>query len=76
MSDNKIIIPVINKRSQEKSDNNSACTSCATGGCSGGFGIKAGSEKEVVYRNIFLYLSMGIIIFVVAYLMTRLLSII
>ncbi|QLC51126.1 hypothetical protein HWN40_13315 [Methanolobus zinderi] len=76
MSDNKIIIPVINKKSQEQNDKNTACNSCSTGGCSGGFGIKAGSEKEVVYRNIFLYLGMGIIIFVVAYLMTRLLSII
>lgn len=70
----KVIIPVINKTSQKPKNQNIACTSCGSGGCHGGFGIKAGSEKEVVYRNIFLYLTMGIVMFVVAYVITRLLA--
>ncbi|TGC06753.1 hypothetical protein [Methanolobus halotolerans] len=75
MSD-RIIIPVLNKRSEDPNNKNLACNSCGSGGCHGGFGIKPGSEKEEVFRNIFLYLSMGIVIFVVAYLITRILSLI
>jgi len=72
----KIVIPVLNKTSQKPGNQNVACRSCGSGGCSGGFGIKAGSEKEVVYRNIFLYVAMGIVMFVTAYLITRLLALI
>ncbi|WP_407355366.1 hypothetical protein [Methanolobus sp. WCC5] len=50
------------------------CSSCSTGGCCGGFGIVAGSKKEVVMRNIFLYVGSGIIMFTVAYLIMRLIS--
>ena len=72
----KTVIPVLNKTSRKPDNQNMACSSCGSGGCSGGFGIKAGSEKEVVYRNIFLYLTMGVVMFVVAYLITRLLTLI
>ena len=70
----KIIVPVLNKTSQDRSDRKIACNSCSSGGCHGGFGIKPGSEKDVVFRNIFLYLTMGIVMFVVAYVITRLLT--
>ncbi|WP_406655693.1 hypothetical protein V7O62_07870 [Methanolobus sp. ZRKC2] len=70
----KIILPVLNKNPQKPSNKNIACNSCGSGGCSGGFGIKPGSEKEEVYRNIFLYVAMGAIMFIVAYLITKLLS--
>lgn len=73
----KTIIPVLNREEIEKTGNTAsgACSSCS-GGCCGGFGIKAGSEKNIVYRNIFLYMTMGIVMFVVAYLLTRVLSLI
>jgi hypothetical protein len=70
----KTIIPLLNKKETEPQNNDNACTSCGAGGCCGGFGIKAGSEKEVVFRNIFLYIAMGIIMFTVAYLITRIMT--
>ncbi|MBP1910057.1 hypothetical protein [Methanolobus bombayensis] len=70
----KTIIPLLNKSEVEtETDSNVACNSCG-GGCCGGMGIKAGSDKEVVFRNIFLYVGMGAIIFIVAYLATKLIS--
>ncbi|WP_340820234.1 hypothetical protein [Methanolobus sp. WCC4] len=71
MMSEKITIPLLNKETQK---NESACTSCGSGGCCGGFGIKAGSEKDVVFRNIFLYVAMGLIIFTVAYIITRIMA--
>lgn len=71
----KTIIPVLNNQESDK-QSKSACTSCGTGGCSGGFGIKAGSEKDVVFRNIFMYVTMGIIIFTVAYLAMKIMTLI
>ncbi|MDY0386016.1 MAG: hypothetical protein RBT65_02585 [Methanolobus sp.] len=71
----KTIIPVLNIQKTDK-ENKSACTSCGAGGCSGGFGIKAGSEKDVVFRNIFMYVTMGIIIFTVAYLAMKVMTLI
>lgn len=41
---------------------------CGTGACAGGFGIKVGSEKNVVYRNILTYILIGIVMLVTAYL--------
>ncbi|WP_094227869.1 hypothetical protein [Methanolobus psychrotolerans] len=69
----KTIIPLLNTQEPE-TQNNSACSSCGAGGCCGGFGIKAGSEKEVVFRNIFIYMTMGIIMFTVAYLIMKLMT--
>ncbi len=74
MSDNKII-PLLKEMPPEegKSCSIGKCGSC--GSCSGGgFGIKAGSEKEVVYRNVAIYLIMGLIILVFAYLVTHLME--
>jgi len=68
----KNIIPVLNNKPENNEKENVECNTCGKGGCCGGFGIKAGSEKEVVYRNIFLYLAMGIIIFATAYLIMKL----
>ncbi|MEZ5335539.1 MAG: hypothetical protein R2741_10045 [Methanolobus sp.] len=70
----KTVIPLINKEELETQSSETACTTCGGGGCCGGFGIKAGSEKDVVLRNIFLYVAMGLIIFTVAYLMTRVMA--
>ncbi len=70
----KTIIPLLNKDEAENQENNSTCSGCNSSGCCGGFGIKAGSEKEVVFRNIFLYLAMGIIMFTVAYIVMRIVT--
>jgi hypothetical protein len=70
----KTVIPLLNKTDEKsESNSNASCSSCG-GGCCGGLGIKAGSEKDVVFRNVFLYLAMGAIIFAVAYLAMKLLS--
>ncbi|KXS41366.1 MAG: hypothetical protein AWU59_2137 [Methanolobus sp. T82-4] len=69
-----ITIPVLNNRSDSSNNNDSDCGQCGKGGCCGGFGIKAGSEKDVVYRNIMLYAAMGLIIFTVTYLIKELLT--
>ncbi|TQD28206.1 hypothetical protein [Methanolobus vulcani] len=70
----KTTIPLFDKTETE--NQNTSCTSCTScgGGCACGLGIKAGSEKEVVFRNIFLYITMGVIIFTVTYLATKLLA--
>jgi hypothetical protein len=71
----KTTIPLVDKTKTETQNTScTSCTSCDGGGCCGGFGIKAGSEKDVVFRNIFLYLTMGLIIFTVTYLATKLLA--
>ncbi|MDW7731851.1 MAG: hypothetical protein SCH66_05420 [Methanolobus sp.] len=70
----KILLPVLDKTPRNPTNKNIACNSCGSGGCRGGFGIKPGSEKDVVFKNIFLYLTMGIVMFVVAYVITRLLA--
>jgi hypothetical protein len=75
MSD-KILLPVLNSRPGIEKKKSPSCNACGTCGCKGGLGIKQGSEKEEVFRLIFLYLTMGIIIFVVSYVIMRLLSVI
>ncbi len=68
-------IPLLNKQEIEAESNENTCSSCSSGsGCCGGFGIKAGSEKDVVLRNVFLYLAMGTIMFTVAYLVMRIVT--
>ncbi|WP_440951585.1 hypothetical protein [Methanococcoides sp. FTZ1] len=49
-------------------ENSCSTGSCGTGACAGGFGIKAGSEKNVVYRNILVYLLIGIVMLLTAYI--------
>jgi hypothetical protein len=68
----KTIIPVLDNEPEESED--TSCNSCGKSGCCGGFGIKVGSEKDVVYRNIFLYAAMGLIIFTATYLIMQLLN--
>jgi len=68
----KTTIPVLNDTTDDC--DSSSCNTCGKGGCCGGFGIKAGSEKDVVYRNIFLYVAMGLIIFIATYIIMQLLT--
>ncbi len=72
----KIPIPVLNNHPGNQAKKSASCNSCGTGGCSGGFGIKQGAEKEEVFKVIFLYVAMGIIMFVAAYGIMKLLTLI
>ncbi|WP_135611023.1 hypothetical protein [Methanococcoides sp. AM1] len=59
-------LPVVTR---EKGTEESCSTGgCGSGACAGGFGIKAGSEKKVVYRNILTYLLIGIVMLLTAYI--------
>ncbi|MDW7733133.1 MAG: hypothetical protein SCH66_11995 [Methanolobus sp.] len=69
-----ITIPVLSNTENNSEKGDPACNGCGKGGCCGGFGIRAGSEKEVVYRNILLYAAMGLTIFTASYLIKQLLT--
>jgi hypothetical protein len=76
MAEKKVILPMVRK--ERKTISNAPSTGrggCGSKSCKGGgMGIYPGSEKEVVYRNIFLYTIMGLIIFITAYLIVHLLN--
>ncbi|MEA1985813.1 MAG: hypothetical protein U9N13_09225 [Euryarchaeota archaeon] len=67
-------LPVIKRTPPDEEGTSASCTSCSSKSCCGGFGIKAGSEKDVVYRNVIIYLLMGTIIITVAYILKNVLS--
>lgn len=52
------------------------CGCCATPckGCGGALGIKIGSEKDVVYRNVAIYLSIAVVIILGTFVMQRVLN--
>ena len=80
---NKKILPVINNSSVniKKSAQSPyqeiklgcGCDS-ACSGCAGALGMKAGSEKDVVYRNVSLYLTIISVILLVTYIVKQLLT--
>jgi len=86
----KKILPIINPtpnsnqspqaRKDTSNPNNEiqlGCGCCATPckGCGGALGIKIGSEKDVVYRNVALYLSIAVIIILGTFVMQRILTV-
>ncbi|MGB3908583.1 MAG: hypothetical protein WBL02_09160 [Methanomethylovorans sp.] len=76
MAEKKVILPMVQNEKKTISDNtNTGCNGCGSKSCKGGgMGIYPGSEKEIVYRNVFLYTIMGLIIFITAYLIIHLLN--
>lgn len=78
MPKTKPIIPVL---SEVPADNNvaekapSACDGCSGGTC-GAFGIRAGSEKDVVIRNMLIFAIMGLGMILASYLIVKLLNLI
>lgn len=76
MTEKKVILPVVQKENKAVlSHPNTGCSGCGSKSCKGGgMGIYPGSEKEVVYRNVFLYAIMGLIIFITTYLIVHLLN--
>jgi len=81
---NKKILPVINNSSGniKKSAQNSyqevklgcGCDSASCGGCAGSLGMKAGSGKDVVYRNVFSYLMIVSVILLITYIVKQFLT--
>ncbi len=47
------IVPILNDTANKHKNESSSCNTCGKGGC-GVFRKKVGSERDVVYRNIFL----------------------
>jgi len=87
---NKKILPVINPTSgsnqppaaRKNSSNPNheiqlGCGCCSTPceGCGGALGIKAGSEKDVVYRNVAIYLSVAVAIILGTLAMQKILTV-
>lgn len=76
MTEKKVILPIVRKGNKTTTSQPiTGCSGCASKSCKGGgMGIYPGSEKEIVYRNIFLYTVMGLIIFITTYLILHLLN--
>ncbi|MBP2030731.1 hypothetical protein J2755_001679 [Methanohalophilus levihalophilus] len=75
MSEHMNELPVIQKSSQDEKKS-SACDGCETKGCCGALGIRAGAEKEEVYRNLTIYLILLVVIVVGAYILKNLMSLV
>ncbi|UGV40771.1 hypothetical protein J7W08_12125 [Methanococcoides orientis] len=65
-------LPMVTR--EQESKESCGTKGCGTGACAGGFGIKAGSEKSVVYRNILVYLLIGIVMLVTAYVVLNMIT--
>ena len=75
MSNDSTNLPMVTRTPPENgTDPNSGCGTCSTTGCAGGFGIKAGSEKDVVYRNLFIFLLFGVVMIVSSYIIMRIIT--
>jgi len=74
MSNDKEIIPLLDNRSEDDSNCSTGCGTCSSTGCAGGLGITAGSEKNVVYRNIFIFILAAIVMIVSSFLIMKILT--
>ena len=75
MSNDSITLPMVTRTPPENDTNtDSGCGTCGSTGCAGGFGIKAGSEKDVVYRNLFIFLLFGVVMIVSSYIIMRIIT--
>ncbi|WP_300606471.1 hypothetical protein [Methanohalophilus sp.] len=75
MSKHMSELPVIQKPS-ENEKKSSSCDGCNTKGCCGALGIRSGAEKEEVYRNVAIYVTIGIVVIIGAYILKSLMSLI
>lgn len=91
MSENRKILPVVNRNSgpvqnpslkqASKNPNHEiqlgcGCGSASCDGCAGALGVKGGSEKNVVYRNVFIFTTIAVAIILGTYMMQRILNIV
>ncbi|ATU07446.1 hypothetical protein [Methanohalophilus portucalensis] len=72
MSDKMKKLPVIQR--PEPKEETPSCGGCNSKGNCNHWGIRPGSEKEEVYRNVLIYLTMGIVIIITALLIKALIS--
>jgi hypothetical protein len=72
MSDKTKKLPVIQR--PEPEEKTPSCGDCDSKGNCNHWGIRPGSEKEEVYCNVLIYLTMGIVIIITALLIKALLS--
>ncbi|MCQ1534648.1 hypothetical protein FTO70_02860 [Methanosarcina sp. KYL-1] len=81
--ENKKILPVINQPVKVKPNVQSpykeiniscGCGSASCDNCPGALGIEPGSPKDIVYRNVFVYLTIVIIVLLVTYAVKQILT--
>lgn len=81
---NKKILPVVSNGSGSSKNINQApykeinlgcgCGAASCENCPGALGMKAGSEKDVVYRNVFAYLMVVAVILIATYVVKEVLT--
>lgn len=71
------VLPTVTRSESEKGSNDTRSDKgCGSGRCSGDiFGITAGAEKDEVIRNITIYIVSGVVMIVIAYLISKLLTV-
>ena len=76
MTEKRVTLPMVQKEIKPPVGNpGTGCGGCGSKSCKGGgMGIYPGSEKKIVYRNIFLYTIMGLIILITTYIIVLLLN--
>ena len=81
--ENKKILPVINNQvikirntdsSYKEINVGCGCGSASCNSCPGALGIKPGSEKSVVFRNVFIYLAIISFVLVATYTAKQILT--
>jgi len=73
MSDETKTIPMVTP-TKPADTCSTGCGSCHSAGCTGSLGIVAGSEKNIVYRNVFIYTTMGVVMVVVTFILMKVLT--
>ncbi|AEH61625.1 hypothetical protein Mzhil_1790 [Methanosalsum zhilinae DSM 4017] len=69
------VLPTVTRSESDENSNNRSRRGCGSGGCSGEiFGITAGAEKDEVIRTITIYLVSGVVMILVAYIISKLLT--
>ncbi len=76
MSSDMKTIPLLDldNRSEDDPSCSTGCGTCSSTGCAGGLGIRAGSEKDVVYKNIFLFVLVIVVMIVSSFLIVKILT--
>ena len=68
-------IPLINlKPPADNSECSTECKTCSSTGCTGGLGIKSGSNSDVVYRNLFIFTVIILTMITASFLIIKILT--
>ncbi|HJH32733.1 MAG TPA: hypothetical protein C5S50_11310 [Methanosarcinaceae archaeon] len=75
MSNDTKKLPLLNQNPPDDSSNcSTGCSTCGSTGCAGGLGIRSGSESDVVYRNLFLFAVIVIVMITTSFLIMKILT--